>query len=289
MNEIISKFLNQAGIIVIELVVGFGLFWAGQLAYQKLFRRRLELNLELFVKDNPAVAIALVGYYFGIVIALGGVLGETAINWQDKGINLATYGATAIIFMLAGAWVGDKFILRQFNCEREIIQDRNLGAANVEAGNHIANGLILNSALAGENGSWWVSLVCWLIGLFVLILVSSLYPRVTKYNVFAEIENRNNPAAGVALAGLLIATGNIVRVAFYPEFKSWLVSFTQYGLILVFCLLSLIGIRWLADLILVPGVKISDEIVNQEIPNVGAGLIEAFAYIAASFLIAWCF
>lgn len=109
MNEIISKFLNQAGIIVIELVVGFGLFWAGQLAYQKLFRRRLELNLELFVKDNPAVAIALVGYYFGIVIALGGVLGETAINWQDKGINLATYGATAIffnclVFLKIGNW-----------------------------------------------------------------------------------------------------------------------------------------------------------------------------------------
>ncbi|GCL35492.1 hypothetical protein SR1949_05870 [Sphaerospermopsis reniformis] len=54
-------------------------------------------------------------------------------------------------------------------------------------------------------------------------------------------------------------------------------------------MLSLVGIRWLADLILVPGVKISDEIVNQEIPNVGAGLIEAFAYIAASFLSGWCF
>jgi hypothetical protein len=39
-------------------------------------------------------------------------------------------------------------------------------------------------------------------------------------------------------------------------------------------------IPWLADLILVPGVKIS---------NVGAGLIEAFAYIAASFIIALCF
>ncbi|MBK1986612.1 DUF350 domain-containing protein [Sphaerospermopsis aphanizomenoides BCCUSP55] len=289
MNEIIMNFFNQAGMIFIELVVGFALFWVGQFAYQKLFRRGLELNLELFVKDNPAVAIALVGYYFGIVIALGGVLGQSAVNWQDKAINLVTYGATVIIFMLAGAWVGDKFILRQFNCEREIIQDRNLGAANVEAGNHIANGLILNSALAGETGGWLVSFVCWLIGLFVLVLVSSLYPRVTKYNVFAEIEKRNNPAAGVALAGLLIATGNIVRVAFNAEFTNWLVSFTQYGLILIFCLISLVGIRWLADLILVPGVKISEEIVNQEIPNVGAGLIEAFAYIAASFLIAWCF
>lgn len=66
-------------------------------------------------------------------------------------------------------------------------------------------------------------------------------------------------------------------------------SFTEYGLVLLFCLTSLVGIRWLADLILIPGVKISDEIVNQEVPNLGAGLIEAFAYIAASFLIAWYF
>jgi uncharacterized membrane protein YjfL (UPF0719 family) len=249
----------------------------------------MELNLELFVKDNPAVAIALVGYYFGIVIALGGVLGQSAASWQDKVFSLASYGATVILFMLAGAWVGDRLILRCFECDREIIQDRNVGAAAVEAGNHIANGLILSAALAGDSGGWLVALVCWLIGLGVLVLVSVVYPRVAKYDVFGEIQKRNNPAAGVALAGLLIATGNIVRVAFTPEFQNWLVSFTQYGLILVFCLVSLIVIRWVADLILVPGVKISDEIVHQEIPNLGAGLIEAFAYIAGSFLIAWCF
>lgn len=107
--------------------------------------------------------------------------------------------------------------------------------------------------------------------------------------MFAQIQKRNNPAAGVALAGLLIATGNIVRVAFTGEYQNWILSFTEYGLVLLFCLALLIAIRWLADLILVPGVKISDEIVNQEVPNLGAGLIEAFSYIAASFLIAWCF
>lgn len=289
MNQVLLNGLNQSGLIVLELVVGFGLFWLGQLAYQKLFRHRMELNLELFVRDNPAVAIALVGYYLGIVIALGGVLDKTIPAWQDKLLNLATYGATVILFMLAGAWVGDRLILHCFQCHREIVQDRNVGAASVEAGNHIANGLILNAALAGESGGWLVGLVCWLIGLGVLVLVSVVYPRVAKYDVFGEIEKRNNPAAGVAFAGLLIATGNIVRVAFAAEFQTWLVSFSQYGLILFFSLISLVAIRWLADLILVPGVKISDEIVRQEIPNLGAGLIEAFAYIAASFLIAWCF
>jgi uncharacterized membrane protein YjfL (UPF0719 family) len=278
--------VSQLGFILLELVVGFGLFWLGQLAYQKLFRR-MELNLELFVKDNPAVAIALVGYYLGIVIALGGVLGQPSENWQDKLLNLVSYGATVILFMLAGAWVGDRLILRCFDCKREILEERNTSAAAVEFGNHIANGLILSAALGGESGTWLVGLVCWIVGLGVLVLVSVLYPRVAKYDVFGEIERRNNPAAGVALAGLLIATGNIVRVAFAAEFQNWVISFTQYSLTLLFCLASLIVIRWVADLILVPGVKISDEIARQQIPNLGAGLIEAFAYIAASFLIAW--
>lgn len=281
--------MSQWILIILQIAIGFLLFWLGQLAYRKLFRRRMELNLELFVKDNPAVAIALVGYYFGIVIALGGVLDQTLSILPEKLLNLASYGCLVILLMLAGAWVGDRLILKHFDCDREIIQERNIGAAFVEAGNHIANGLILNASLGGESGNLLVGFACWLIGLGVLVLASAVYPRFAKYNVFREIEKRNNPAAGIACAGLLVATGNIVRIAFAPEFQDWVSSFRVYGLNLLFCLALLVAIRWFADLILVPGVKISDEIVNQEVPNLGAGLIEAFAYIAASFLIAWSF
>ena len=281
--------MSQWILIILQIAIGFLLFWLGQLAYRKLFRRRMELNLELFVKDNPAVAIALVGYYFGIVIALGGVLDQTLSILPEKLLNLASYGGLVILLMLAGAWVGDRLILKHFDCDREILQERNIGAAFVEAGNHIANGLILNASLGGEGGNLLVGFACWLIGLGVLVLASAVYPRFAKYNVFREIEKRNNPAAGIACAGLLVATGNIVRVAFAPEFQDWVSSFRVYGLNLLFCLALLVAIRWFADLILVPGVKISDEIVNQEVPNLGAGLIEAFAYIAASFLIAWSF
>jgi len=281
--------MSQWILIILQIAIGFLLFWLGKLAYRKLFRRRMELNLELFVKDNPAVAIALVGYYFGIVIALGGVLDKTLSILPEKLLNLASYGCLVILLMLAGAWVGDRLILKHFDCDREIIQERNIGAAFVEAGNHIANGLILNASLGGEGGNLLVGFACWLIGLGVLVLASAVYPRFAKYNVFREIEKRNNPAAGIACAGLLVATGNIVRIAFAPEFQDWVSSFRVYGLNLLFCLALLVAIRWLADLILVPGVKISDEIVNQEVPNLGAGLIEAFAYIAASFLIAWSF
>lgn len=286
MNQLLIDGVSRVGLVATEIVLGFGVFWLGQFAYQTLFRR-IELNLELFVRDNPAVAIALVGYYFGIVIALAGVLDKQAETWQAQLLYLVSYGAGVILLMLAGAWVGDRLILRRCNCAREIQDEQNVGAAAVEAGVHIANGLILSAALAGQSGSWVVGVVCWFIGIAVLVLASLIYPRMAAYNVFSEICKRNNPAAGVAMAGLLVATGNVVRVAFTPEFQSWTVSLTEYSLLLLLCLIALVVIRWLADLVLVPGVKISDEIVRQAVPNLGAGLIEAFAYIAGSFLIAW--
>ncbi len=277
---------TQLGLIALQIVVGFAIFWLGQWLYQRLFRQ-MDLNLELFVRDNVAVAIALVGYYLGIVLALGGVLQKVADTWQDQLLILGTYGLGVIILMLAGAWVGDRLILRRCDCAREVREEHNLGAAAVEAGVHIANGLVLNAALAGQSGSWLVALVCWVMGVATLVLASVIYPTIARFHVFAEIRKRNNPAAGIALAGLLIATGNVIRTAFAPEFQNWPVSMAQYGLSLLLYLAVLAIVRWVADLVLVPGVKISDEIVNQAVPNSGAALIEAFAYIAGSFLIAW--
>lgn len=286
MNQMLLNTPNQMALVAAELIIGFAIFWLGQLTYQMFFRR-MELNLELFVRDNPAVAIALVGYYLGIVTALAGVLDKIGTTWREQLLYLISYGAGVIVLMLAGAWVGDHFILRRCDTAREIREEQNVGAASVEAGVHVANGLMISAALAGQSGGWLVALVCWLMGMAVLVLVSYVYPRVANYNVFGEICRRNNPAAGVALGGLIVATGNVIRTAFTPEFQNWRQSFTEYSLLLIICLLALMAIRWIADLVLVPGVKISDEIVNQSVPNLGAGLIEAFAYIAGSFLIAW--
>jgi uncharacterized membrane protein YjfL (UPF0719 family) len=286
MNIAVTNLFNTFISIAIELIIGFGLFWVGQWCYQKSFRRML-LNEELFIRDNSAVAIALVGFYLGIIIALGGVLDQNFVSWQEQIFSLVFYGLMAIGLMLAGSWIGDCLILRRLDCARETLEERNAGAAIVEAANHIANGLILNTALGGDSGTWLVAFACWAIGWVVLVSSSFIYPRIVRYDVFGEIRKRNNPAAGVALAGFLIAIGNLIRSAFLPEFENWTTSLAQYGSTLIIGAIAFIFIRWFADLILVPGVKISDEIARQEIPNLGVGLIEAFAYISTSCLIQW--
>jgi hypothetical protein len=120
-----------------------------------------KLHLELLCETTPAVAIALVGYYFGIVIALAGVLDKTGEDWQERSLNLASYGAGVIGLMLAGAWVGDVLIMRRCDGHGRLWRTERRVAGAVEAGLHIANGLILSTALGGEGGTYFVGLVCW--------------------------------------------------------------------------------------------------------------------------------
>jgi hypothetical protein len=47
-------------------------------------------------------------------------------------------------------------------------------------------------------------------------------------------------------------------------------------------------VRFLTDRVLLPTVKLTDEIVNQETPNCGAAFIEALAYLSGGFVISWC-
>jgi hypothetical protein len=46
-------------------------------------------------------------------------------------------------------------------------------------------------------------------------------------------------------------------------------------------------VRWLTDVLLLPGVTIRHEVLEQEVPNVGVGYIEAVFYVGASLLIGW--
>jgi uncharacterized membrane protein YjfL (UPF0719 family) len=286
MNEFFSTPVGGYVLILVQILSGLLFFWLAQRLYQSVFRR-IHLNEELFVRDNVSAAVALVGFYLGVLLSLTGLV--SGIQAGGTLVELLYRGVAVIVFMLLGAFICERLILRRCDCFREICQHRNLGAGFAEGGAHVANGLLLSSVLSGDSGSWPVAVICWLAGMLVLALAAWVYPLMARFDVYREIQARNNAAAGLALAGFLVGTGNILRVSFVGDFSGWRESLPQYALTLVVCLLLLGMVRWLADLILVPGVKLSHEIAEQSIPNIGAGLIEAFCYIAASFLIALAF
>jgi uncharacterized membrane protein YjfL (UPF0719 family) len=262
------------------------LFLIGKLI-NDLLHREYKLNIELVEKDNAALALAIAGYYLGLVLAIGGSLVGESTGILNDLLDLAIYGVLGIILLNVSWFICDKLILYKFKVSDELIRDRNKGTGVVSAGVSIATGLIIFGSVQGEGGSIWTVIVFWAIGQVVLILAGLLYNLITPYDIHDEIE-KDNAAAGVSFAGALVAIGIVVGLAAEGDFDTWTASLTDYLAFTVMGLILLPIVRLLTDKLLLPSVKLTDEIANQEKPNVGASYIEAFSYIAAAFIIYWC-
>ena len=274
--------VEQIGTGFIYLAVVLGLLVLGKWLYDAL-HRRFVLRTELVEKDNLAVALAVSGYYLGLVIVLGGVVsGPASFSLLDDVIGLVIFGGLGIVLLNLSARVNDTVVFSKFDNEREIVEDRNAGMGAVEAGNYIAVGLITAGAMSGEGGLV-PGLVYWFAGLVALIVAGLLYDKMTSYDLHDQIE-KDNVAVGVAFAGVLVGFGNIIRLAGEGDFVSWNQSLTEFGYYTVVGLILLPLVRLFADKVLLPGASLSDELVKDR-PNLGAGVLEAVSYIAASMLI----
>ncbi|TAJ14525.1 DUF350 domain-containing protein [Marinilabiliaceae bacterium JC017] len=283
----ISNILYDA---VVYIAVGFIIFYLGKLVYQ-LANRDFNVKEELVEKDNLAFAFAHVGYFIGLLAAIGSAIVGPSRGLLYDIMDIAIYGGLAIVLLNISIWLNDKIILRKFSVKKEIITDRNSGTGVIEGAIAISAGLIIFGAVTGESGNLIQGLtsavVFWLAGQVALFITAVVYQFITPYDIHEHIE-KDNVAVGVGFAGALIAIANLIRHALMGDFEGWGVTFTEAGFELALGFILLPVMRFLTDKILLPGERLTDEIVHQEHPNVGAAIIEAFAYIGGSVLITWC-
>jgi len=268
-------------------IIAFFIFFLIGKVINDLLHREYKLNFELVEKDNAALALAVVGYYFGLVLAIGGTIAGPSAGLVEDLYDLAIYGILSIILLNISWFLCDKLILFKFRVSEELIRDHNQGTGVVSAGISVASGFIIYGAVSGEGGSIWTVLVFWALGQVLLILAGLVYERITPYNIHEQIE-KDNVAAGVSFAGAMVSIGIIIGLAGEGDFTAWSVDLPVYLGFAVLGLILLPIIRLLTDKVLLPTVKLADEIAAQEKPNVGAAYIEAFSYIAAAFIISWC-
>ena len=268
------------------LALCFILFLIGKWVY-RLFQRKIRVQHELVEVDNFAFAVAHVGYFIGLLLAIvSAVVGPSDGLYYDI-IDITTYGLLAIFLLNFSILINDKIILRKFSVYKEIIEDRNVGTGVIEGANAIGTGLIILGAVSGEGAGFLSALAFWVIGQLLLIITANIYVAITPYDVHAEIE-KDNVAVGLGFAGALISIANLIRYGLMTDLFDWVGTLTNVGIDVLIGLAFLPIVRVLTDKILLPGRKLTDELVNQEQPNVGAGLIEAFAYIGGSVLITLC-
>lgn len=278
-----ESILMPMGRSAVYLLEAFVLLVIAKWAYTSLYRR-VHLKEELFDKGNAALAVSTAGYLFGIVIALGGVLLGPSAGWQADLTAIGLYGLMTIAMMLVASWLCEKVLLSRFDNTKEVVEDQNLGTAFVEAGVHIANGLILLAIQQGA-GPWWAGLVFWALAQAVLLVLGRIYEIATPHSVHDELE-RDNAAVGLALAGALVGMGNIISLAVAGDFTGWKDGLITFGADAAFGMIILLVIRRLSCVLLAPGVSLAAQ-QTQETPRTGAGLLEAFGYVGGSMLVVW--
>lgn len=289
--ETIQEYLDSTSIIhsLIYIITSIVLFAIGKILYN-LIHRSINIQNELVEKDNFAFILSYVGYFTGIIIIIGASIKGDSYGLGSDIAQISLYSILGILLLHLSIWISNKLILPNFDIKKEIITDKNAGTGIIEASIYIANGLILYAALVGESNSLAEGIttfvVYWFIGNVVLILASKVFSLWMKYDIHSEIE-KDNVAAGVSFSGAILAMSIIIMNALVDPFIDWATTFTDVAIYTVLGCILLPIVRWLADKLLLPGRSLTDEISNQETPNVGAGLLEAFAYIGAALLIVW--
>ncbi|HKJ40973.1 MAG TPA: DUF350 domain-containing protein [Sunxiuqinia sp.] len=290
MTDLLSEysFIVYDAIIYIALAMVF--FLIGKIVYQFL-HPDIRVKSELVDQDNLAFALSHTGYFVGLLIAIGSAIVGPSHGLLKDIIDISVYGALAIVLLNISVFITDKVLLRKFSVRKEIVEDRNAGAGIIEGAVSIASGLIIFGAVTGESSNMTAGIISavvfWAIGQVLLIITSRIYNMITPYDIHEHLE-QDNVAVGIGYAGVIIAMGNLIRFGLSGDLVSWQTTLVDAGIEIVIGLILLPVMRFLTDKILLPGARLTDEIVNQEKPNLGAAIIEAFSYIGGSILITWC-
>tara|TARA_B100000683_G_scaffold85995_1_gene84903 strand:+ start:1770 stop:2642 length:873 start_codon:yes stop_codon:yes gene_type:complete len=253
----------------------------------KLLNRKTNVNDELVEKDNFAFAIQYVGYLLGLLLSIGGAIVGESLGVKEDLINIAIYGGMGIVLLNIASLISDKVILNKFSVQKEVCDDKNEGVGVVAAANSIASGLIVFSAVQGEGGGIETAVVCWGVGQLLLILASLFYNLMTPYDIHHHLE-KDNVAVGIGFAGAIVAFSILISNAISGDFEGYQSLAINLSFEFVIGMLLLPLIRIAADKLILVGQNLDDELVNQTKPNLGAGLIEAFAYVGGAILISWC-
>ena len=275
---------------LVYVALGVVILFLAKLARDLVTRH--PIDAEIVAKRNLAEALRLSGYLLGVILVfLGAVYQPFALTVSDGGLGfnrefgldvlrVALYSLAGVVALNLVRLLMDKAVLYQFQVEKEIIEEQNVGTGAAEFGMNVAVGLLIAGAIAG-GGEWYTALAFFALGLVVLALFALFYELTTSFDIHDEIE-RNNPAVGVAFGGNLIAIGLVNFKALFGDFISWTQGITEFLLFAVIGFILLYLLRLLVDLILLPRTKVAEQLTAG---NVGVALVESGVVISSALIL----
>lgn len=268
------------------LVVCLGLFVIARLVF-KLFNRSLNTSKELTDKDNFAFYLGYTAYFVGFVLIVGGVMNSGGEQSFTKELYLTLiYGAVGIIMLNVVAFINDRMMHPKLHLWKEIEEGKKASGV-LKGASYLSTGIIISGVMLTEVDKPVEGAIFLVFALVIATIGFLYYNLITPFNIRSEVYN-GNTAVAISTAGAQIAFAILIYAGFQIEHTSWQDSLISIGVDVLGGFILLPLIRFVVDKIFVPKRRITDELINQEVPNVGLGLFEATAYIGGALLFIWC-
>ncbi len=244
------------------LLIGFGqgiVFAAIALAWMwlaKLFsdvriKSVFDPDAQIQEHQNLAVSLRRAGLYLGVSIGMLGALSGGGTDFATDVVEMLYEGAAVVAFLFLAQFAADVVIVHGIK-NREALRDGNVAVGLVEMGISVATGLIAFGSFAGEGGGIASALVFFALGQIALILMAVAYERVTPYRVVEGVRD-GNVAAGLMLAGMLVAYGFILNSSLMGPFTDWAQDLTSFAASTGMGLVLLLLLQWPIDRLFLPG------------------------------------
>ncbi len=248
--------------------------------------KKFDDDHEITIKGNMAVGFRRFGLYLAIFIAfLGTLSGASQGFWNDVWALLVD-GVVIMLCLFTCRAVNDFLMLHNINNDDEALKG-NVAVGIVEAGMYIGTALILNGSFSGNGGSMlagvWSAFVFFVVGQAALLGCGLCYELITtNMKIQVQIE-KANPAAGLALAGILIALGVILRAALAGPSLGWTQDFIGFGLYAGYGIIMLLLCRAAIDKFLLPTAELATLVKEKQ--NVAALAITEAGIIGSAIII----
>lgn len=253
------------------------MLFISKILFNKISYYKIEEQIQI---GNYTPITAFSGYMIGVVIILiGAFSGQSMPSFRDDLIIYVLYALLGIGLINISGFFADKLLLYKFSTTKEMLQDKNIGAAMVHFGVYVASGLIISACINGEYGGIISSVIYFILGMLFLVIFLKIYDIITPYSIHEEIE-KDNYAAGIALSGNIIAIGLILMKSTLGDSLNVEQSVVLYFIDLASIILLLPFFRLILGNIIFKNIN---KLIKEN--NISAGIIEFISIICFALII----
>ncbi|WP_027418974.1 DUF350 domain-containing protein [Crocinitomix catalasitica] len=278
-------FAWQSGLF---LIICLGLFFIAKLIF-KMFNPKINLGSELVDKDNTAFYIVYICYFLGFLLIVGGIMNsESSGHFLQEITYTLAYGLVGVFLLNIITIIMDRFVHTSLKLWDEVIEKTNIAIGVLKGGNYLSAGIIISGVMLTEVDRPIQAAVFLVFALVIASIGFVYYNLTTPFNAKTEIY-KGNIAVAISAAGAQVAFAILIYAGFQIEHTSWVDSLISIGIDVLGGIIILPLIRLIVEKAFISKHrKITDEMINQDVPNVGLGMFEAGAYIGGALLFIWC-